>query len=63
MKKKYEKMKGSITTMKSSNELNQNNKDIIKIMKMRKIKKRNFFACIKCLKLVLKHMLKTALTT
>ena len=55
-KEKYEKMKEGIRMMKSSDELNGNNKSIRKIMEMRKIKIIiYFFSYIKCLELVLKH--------
>ena len=52
-KEKYEKIKEGIRMMKSSDELNKNNKNI-----------RNFFKKnIKCLKLALKQTLETVFTT
>ena len=48
-KEKYEKMKEGIRMMKSSDELNENNKSIRKIMEMRKIKIIIFFCIYKML--------------
>ena len=65
-KDKYEKMKENIGTIKSSDELSKEEGRIIettelkvKIVEKHKIEKK--LLCIKCLKLLLKYLLKTVL--
>ena len=67
---KYEKMKEDIRMMKSSDELNkEEGKKIktteiwVKIVGIHKIKRIMFLTSIKCLKSVLKQMLKAVFTT
>ena len=57
-------MKKSMRMMKSNDELNENNKDITKNYENAwNEKNKIFLTSVKCLKLVLKHMLKVVFTT
>ena len=61
--KKYEKMKENIRTMKSSCEFSENNTSIRENRgNAQNFFKKYFLICIKCLKSVLKHLLKTVFT-
>ena len=63
-KQLYEKMKESVRMTKSSNELGENNRSIRENRRNAQNQKNNIFlTCIKCIKLVLKHFLKTMFIT
>ena len=61
-KEKYERIKEDIRIMENSDELGENNRSIRE--NRGNVKNYSFFlTCIKCLKSVLKHLLKTVFTT